>query len=87
MFLFVTREVRFHLDAPLSQGAGPRSQAVLHAMRSWRADRAGRITLGSDKGYDAEDFVNELRSINVAQHVAAKANGSAIDGRTTRQAA
>ena len=52
-----------------------------------RADRPGRITLGADKGYDAEDFVNELRSINVAPHMAAKASGSAIDGRTTRQAA
>jgi hypothetical protein len=27
-----------------------------------RADRPGRITLGADKGYDAVDFVNELRS-------------------------
>src|SRR5215207_1929935 len=56
---------------------------------SWdpRADRPGRITLGADKGYDAVDFVNELRSINVAPHVAAKANGSAIDERTTRHAA
>ena len=51
-----------------------------------RADRPARITLGADKGYDAEDFVNELRSMNVVPHVAAKAKGSAIDGRTTRHA-
>jgi transposase len=51
-----------------------------------RADRPVRITLGADKGYDAEDFVNELRSMNVTPHVAAKAKGSAIDGRTTRHA-
>jgi hypothetical protein len=38
------------------------------------------------KGYDAEDFVNELRSMNVTPHVAAKVTGSAIDGRTTRHA-
>jgi hypothetical protein len=31
-----------------------------------------------------EDFVNELRSMNVTPHVAAKVAGSAIDGRTTR---
>ncbi len=49
-----------------------------------RADRPGRITLGADKGYDAEDFVNELRSMRVVPHVAAKAKGSAVDGRTTR---
>jgi transposase len=33
-----------------------------------------------------QDFVNELRSMNVTPHVAAKAKGSAIDGRTTRHA-
>ena len=49
-----------------------------------RADR-GPITLGADKAYDTEDFVNELRTMNVAPHVAAKARGSAIDGRTTRR--
>ena len=43
-----------------------------------RADRPGRLTLGADKGYDSEDFVNELRSMNVTPHVAAKAKGSAI---------
>jgi hypothetical protein len=36
------------------------------------------------KGYDAQDFVNELRSMNVTPHVAAKVTGSALDGRTTR---
>jgi hypothetical protein len=30
--------------------------------------------------------VNKLRSMNVVPHVAAKAKGSAIDGRTTRHA-
>ncbi len=50
------------------------------------ADRPVRLTLGADKGYDAEDFVNELKSMNVTPHVAAKAKGSAIDARTTRHA-
>ena len=42
--------------------------------------------LGGDKGYDAEDFVNELRSMKVTPHVTQNTNGrrSAIDGRTTR---
>jgi hypothetical protein len=30
-----------------------------------RADRPTAITLGVDKAYDAEDFVNEMRSMNV----------------------
>ena len=46
----------------------------------------GGTTLGADKGYDAEDFVNELRSMQVRPHVAQNTNGrsSAIDRRTTR---
>ena len=51
-----------------------------------RADRPTAITLGADKAYNAEDFVNELRSMNVTPHVAQNTSGrsSAIDGRTTR---
>ena len=45
-----------------------------------------RLTLGADKGYDASDFVNDLRRMCVTPHVAAKAKGSAIDARTTRHA-
>jgi Transposase DDE domain len=46
------------------------------------------ITLGADKAYDAEDFVNQLRSMNATPHVAQNTKGrsSAIDGRTTRHA-
>ena len=53
-----------------------------------RADRPRTITLGADKAYDAEDFINELRSMKVTPHVAQNNNGraSAIDGRTTRHA-
>ena len=43
---------------------------------------------GADKAYDAEDFINELRSMKVTPHVAQNTSGrsSAIDGRTTRHA-
>jgi hypothetical protein len=49
-----------------------------------RADRAQAITVGADKAHDAEDFVNELRSMKTSP-VAQNTNGrsSAIDGRTT----
>ena len=52
------------------------------------ADRPRPITLGADKGFDAQDFVNELRSMRVTPHVAQNMSGrrSAIDGRTTRHA-
>jgi hypothetical protein len=51
-----------------------------------RADWRTAITLGVDKAYDAEDFANELRSMDVTPHVAQNTSGrsSAIDGRTTR---
>ncbi len=72
------------VDACLTPADGHAERVAALAMIEPRADRPGRITLGADKGYDAEDFVNELRSMNVAPHVAAKVRGSALDGRTTR---
>ena len=50
-----------------------------------RADKPEAITLGGDKGFDAADFVMELREINVTPHIAQNlSRRSAIDGRTTR---
>lgn len=45
-----------------------------------------RVTLGADKGYDDRGFIATLRQMCVTPHIAAKAKGSAIDGRTTRHA-
>jgi len=51
------------------------------------AERPKAITLGGDKGFDAADFVMELREINVIPHVAQNTSRtSAIDRRTTRHA-
>ena len=43
-----------------------------------------RLFVGGDKGFDTQDFVAEMREINVTPHVAQNGNGrrSAIDGRT-----
>lgn len=60
--------------------------AALHLVEP-HAARSRGVTLGGDKGFDARDFVAELREINVTPHVAQNtSNGrrSAIDGRTTR---
>ena len=43
-----------------------------------------RITVGCDKGYDSNDFIENLRLLAVTPHVARKLSGSAIDERTTR---
>jgi transposase len=44
------------------------------------------VTLGADKGYDTQAFVEALRSLGVTPHVAQNTSkrSSAIDGRTTR---
>lgn len=43
-------------------------------------------TVGADKGFDVASFVAAIRALEVTPHVAQKATGSAIDGRTTRHA-
>ncbi len=55
--------------------------AALHLMEP-RANRAEKVMLAGDKGFDAQDFVAELREINVTPHVAQNVSGrrSAIDG-------
>ena len=74
------------VDACVTEANGHAERFAALAMIEKRADRANRITLGADKGYDAEDFVNELRSMNVTPHVAQNTAGrrSGIDRRTTR---
>lgn len=48
--------------------------------------RPSPVTLGADKGFDARDFVAELREVNVAQHLVQNTSGrgSPINGRATR---
>jgi len=74
------------VDACLTQADGHAERVAALHMIEPRADRPRAITLGADKAYDTEDFVNELRSMKVTPHVTQNANGrrSAIDGRTTR---
>lgn len=75
------------VDACLTQAGGHAERLAALAMIERRADRPTAVTLGADKGYDAADFVNELRSMNVCPHVARNTTRrSAIDGRTTRHA-
>jgi hypothetical protein len=47
----------------------------------------GRVTVGGDKGFDTQEFVEECRRMNITPHVAqnkGRRGGSAIDRRTTR---
>lgn len=77
------------VDTRLTRVSGHAERlAALEMIEGW-ADRRRAVTLGADKGYDAKDFVMELREMNVRPHVAHNATGangrrSAIDRRTTR---
>jgi hypothetical protein len=74
------------VDACLTLADGHAERVAALHMIEPRADRPRAITIGADKAYDAQDFVNELRSMKVTPHVARNMSGrsSAIDGRTTR---
>ena len=52
-----------------------------------RVGPAKAVTLGADKGYDARDFVADLRDIEITPHVAQNVSGrrSAIDDRTASE--
>ncbi len=73
------------VDARLTRVSGRAERLAALDMIAAHADRPNPITLGGDKGYDAADFVMELRELNVTPHVARNTSRrSAIDGRTTR---
>jgi hypothetical protein len=76
------------VGACLTSADGHAERIAALALIEPHADRPRPITLGADKGFDAKDFVNELRAMKVRPHVAQNTSGrrSAIDGRTTRHA-
>jgi transposase len=73
------------VDTRLTRVSGHAERLAALEMIEPRADRPVAVTLGGDKGFDAADFVMELREINVTPHIAQNTSRrSAIDGRTTR---
>ena len=74
------------VDARLTRVSGHAERLAALDMIQGLADRSVAITLGADKAYDAADFIEELRTLNVRPHVAQNTSGrrSAIDRRTTR---
>ena len=74
------------VDTRLTRVSGHAERlAALEMIEPW-GDRSSAVTLGADKGYDARDFVMELRELNVRPHLAHNTSNrrSAIDRRTTR---
>jgi transposase len=75
------------VDAELTRATGTAERVAALAMLEGVArDTGRRVTIGADKGYDAAEFVMEVRELNAVPHVAQNTAGrrSAIDGRTTR---
>jgi len=70
------------VDARLTQASGTAERETALEML---ADLGGsqQVTVGADKGYDTEGFVEECRELGATPHVAQKQR-SAVDGRTTR---
>ena len=68
-----------------ANGRAEREAAMLMAEA---IPRGGRVTLGGDKNYDTQEFVDELRGMNITPHVAQNNTNrrSAVDERTTRHA-
>jgi transposase len=73
------------VDVRTSHATGRAEREAAEAMIA-AASHGRRVTLGSDKAYDAAEHVAALRAIGVTPHVAQNLSGrrSAIDGRTTR---
>jgi transposase len=74
------------VDTRLTRVSGHAERLAALDMIERFAGRLSAVTLGGDKGYDAADFVAELRGFNVRPHVAQNTNRrrSAIDERTAR---
>lgn len=75
------------VDVEFTQANG-RAEREAGLEMAKRLRRKGCKTLGADKGYDTQDFVDGLRELGVTPHVAQNTSGrsSRIDGRTTRHA-
>jgi len=75
----------FAVGAHLTHADGTAERrAAIDLLNAHDPGSTRRITLGADKGYDAAEFVADLRTMCVTPHIAAKAKGSGVDARTTR---
>ncbi len=83
--------VQAHLGRPSRTAE---REAAIHTVNRQSPGSSRRITLGADKGYDAANFVGELRQMAVIPHIArndamtktGKHQRSSVDGLTTRHA-
>jgi transposase len=76
------------VDLQVTQATGSAEREAAEDMIKRQRRRGVKVkSLGADKGYDTQGFVDLLRGRKIVPHVAAntkRKGGSAIDGRTTR---
>lgn len=76
------------VDLQVTQATGSAEREAAKEMIKRQRRRGVKVkSLGADKGYDTQGFVDLLRGRKIVPHVAAntkRKGGSAIDGRTTR---
>ena len=73
------------LEMKVKQATGTAErEAALEMLDCWRPETTRDVTLGADKGYDAQAFIAALRARNVIAHVAQNKSGrrSAVDEPT-----
>src|SRR5712691_925199 len=76
-------------QATIADGFAEREAATALLSTHWRFAPRRPRTVGADKAYDTADFVEQVRQVEMAPHVAqndTRRGGSAIDARTTRHA-
>ena len=73
------------VDVRVTQATGTAEREAAIAMLEQKAP-AKRVTVGADRAYDTQEFVDRLRGLQVTPHVAQNNahRRSAIDARTTR---
>ena len=72
------------VDVEVTHASGTAEREAALKMLARRHGKHKRATVGADKGYDCKAFVKGCRKLGITPHVAAKAQHSAIDGRTQR---
>lgn len=70
------------VDAKASQAGTSQEWEAGTDLLANQSTRPGQ-TVGADKGYDTSEFIEGCRGLKITPHVAAKNEGSQIDGRTT----
>ena len=74
------------VESEVTHATGTSERIAALNMVKRRARKGRRITLGGDKGYDVNEFIEDLRAIKVTPHISQRADGrdTVLDGRTTR---